>query len=160
MHKPTIALEEPHIDVRIIALVFLGFTRAYLEDDGIAIRAILQMMTVMNSGFESGAIAGPKNLFTRVRDQHELALENIYELIFGGMPMPLAGPGAGQQAQEIDSEVGQPGGIPDSLARATCAGTAEWRGISRAGDRGNVLKVDSFCHAAIPLPRKLEFAVI
>jgi hypothetical protein len=157
---PAVSFEEAQIDVRVVALVLRDFARAYLEDDGIPTGSILQMMTIVDGGFESGAIAGAKNLLPRVRDEHELALEHVHELIFRGMPMPLARPGAGLQSQEIDSEIGQSGGITDSLAPATGAWTVEWRGISRAGNRGYFSKIDSFWHAFIPLPRQLEFAVI
>jgi hypothetical protein len=160
VHEPAVAFEEAHIDVGVVALVFLDFACAYLEDDGVLVGSILQMMAIMDSGLEAGAISGTENLFSRVRDQHELALEHVHELIFGGMPMPLAGPGAGLQAQEVDSEVGQPGGIPDSLAPAPGARVVEWGGVAGAGNHGHIVKIDSFCHAVIPLPRKLEFAVI
>jgi hypothetical protein len=159
VHIPAVAFEEAHIDVRVVALVFRDFARAYLEDDGILPGSILQMMAVLNSGFEAGAVAGTKKLLPRVRDQHELALEHVHELIFRGMPMPLARPGAGLQPQQIDSEVGQTGGVPDSLAPASGARKVEWRRISTAGNRGYVSKIDSFWHAFIPLPRQLEFAV-
>jgi len=130
VHEPAVAFEEAQVDVRVVALVLPDFARSYLEDDGVPIGSILQMMAVVDAGFEPGAIAGTKNLFPRVRDENEFALEYVHELIFRGMPMPLARPGAGLQAQEIDSEIGQSGGITDSLAPATGAWTVEWRGIS------------------------------
>jgi hypothetical protein len=165
VHVPAFALEKAQVDVWVIALVLLDFARAYLESDGLSVRSILQMVSVADSGFESGTIARAKSLFSGVRDEHELALEDVYELILRGMPMPLAGPGAGRQSQEIHSEIGKSGGIPDSLAFAAGAWAVEGGRVARAGNRGYLWNIDSLCHAVPALavcsmPRKAEFAVI
>jgi hypothetical protein len=106
MHVPAVAFEKTHVDVRVIALIFLGFTRPDLEEDGVPVGSILYMVAVADSGFESGAIAGAKKLLSGVCDEHDLALEDVNELILGGMPMTLAGPGTGRQPQEIHPEIG------------------------------------------------------
>jgi hypothetical protein len=49
VHVPALTFEETEVDVRVVAFVFLGFARAYLENDGIAVRSVLQMMPVMGS---------------------------------------------------------------------------------------------------------------
>jgi hypothetical protein len=81
------------------------------------------------------------------------------------MPMPLAGPGAGRQSQEIHPEIRKSGGIPESLTFAAGAWAVEGGGVARAGNHGYLRKIDSLCHAVPALavrsmPRKAEFAVI
>jgi hypothetical protein len=63
-----------------------------LEDEGIAVRAVLQLMAVGHTGLEPGAIAGSQCLLARVAHEHDLPLHDEDELVLCRMPVPLARP--------------------------------------------------------------------
>jgi len=80
-----------HVDIRIIGGV-AGNAGSDLEDLCVAIRAVLEAMTVRVPGREPGGISRAKHLFTSVGDEHDLAGEDIDELVAAGVPMTLARP--------------------------------------------------------------------
>lgn len=60
------------VDVRVFGDVVVE-ARADFEEDGVGFGAILEVVTVGVARFEAGAVAWPKGLFARVRDEHDLA---------------------------------------------------------------------------------------
>jgi len=96
--------QEPHVDIRILSFVF-RFAGSYFKHDRVPRRSILQMVTVFDSRFKASAIAGAKDFFAGIGDQHHLALDDEYKLILCSMPMPLTGPSSSRQAHQIHSKV-------------------------------------------------------
>src|SRR5688572_22888626 len=92
---------------------------ADFEHGGLLPRAVLQTVPVAVVGREPGAVAGPQHLLAGVGDEHDLAREDINELVLASVPVALARPRAGRQAQQIDPELRQPGRVaePGALAR-------------------------------------------
>ena len=92
-------LQKVQVDIRIVPFVFGHFARANFKYDSITGRAILQMMRVLNARLESGTIPGPEQFLAAIGDEHHFAVENVYKLILGRMPMPLTGPCPWRQTQ-------------------------------------------------------------
>ncbi len=131
------AFREDQVDIRIVDGAFIAPAAADLQHHRLAARAILQVMTVGFAGLEAGDVARRQQFLAIVRHQHHLAFEHIDQLVFGRMPVPLARPGSGRQAQEVHSELGQAGGIPQTPALARRAGFIMGHGVACAlGVRG------------------------
>src|SRR3984957_18557371 len=90
---------EAQVDIRIVPFVLGYFARADLQNDRILVRSILQVMSVLDPRLEARAITGSKRLLPGVGHEHHLAFEDVDKFIFGTMPMPLTGPGAGGKPQ-------------------------------------------------------------
>ena len=89
------------------------------EEDGVGGAAILEVVAVAAAGGESGAIAGAQRLLAGVGDEDDLAEEHPDELVLFGVPVALARPGAGRQADEVDAELREAGGVAEAVpARA------------------------------------------
>src|SRR5205823_3305283 len=134
-----------HVDIRIIA------DRAHcagadLQQLRVLVGAVLQAMAVLVVGREAGGVAGAQYLFALVSDEDDLARQHIDEFVFAGVPMPLARPGAGREAQEVDAELGQPGRVAQLCALAGAAGLVEGRRIQRADYRGQRGNIDALRH--------------
>src|SRR5262249_3554968 len=107
--------------IRIVAIILVGPARPHLEQESVPVGTILQVVPVRDSGLEAGAVAGVQSLLTAVRYQHDLALQNIHELILGAVPVPLTRPGTRWQPQVVHAEIRELGGIaePAPLTRRT-----------------------------------------
>jgi hypothetical protein len=57
-------------------------------------RRVLEVMAIMLTGFEAGAVAGVENGVAGVRDEHDRSSQDENEFVFVSVPMALAGPGA------------------------------------------------------------------
>ena len=112
--------------------------------------AVLQMMAVFLARLEAGAIARLQDFFAGVGHQHHFAFQHIDEFVLLEVPVALAGPGARRQPQQIDAELGQPGGIAQAAALAGPAGLIIGRRIEGAGARGQILGIDAFGHGRFP----------
>src|SRR5579863_755785 len=141
------------VEIGIIDAIVLGIARADLEEDGLRVGPVLQMMAVGLARLESGAVARPQHLFARIADQHDLALEDVYELILRRMPVPLAGPRAGRQAQQIDAELGEARHIPQPQPLALPARLVVGRRIA-AAERDFDCREIYFLH--VPPPTECE----
>src|SRR5260221_11563020 len=62
--------------------------RADLEVDRVALRPIDEMMTVSDPSLETRGVARLQHGRATVLDQHDLALEDVNELVFGLVPWP------------------------------------------------------------------------
>ena len=122
-----------HVDIGIFT-PFAFRPCADFQHQRIPGAAILQMMAILVPGVEPGAIAWLQNFLAIVGDQHDLAGQDIDELILFGVPMTLAGPDPRWQAQKIDAELGQTGGVAQFLSDAGAAGFVERRRVKRADD--------------------------
>lgn len=67
---------------------------------------------------EGGAIAGARQCLAVILDQHQLAFEQIDELV--RMPVALARPCAWRQVHEIDPEIAEPAPTPPPEGKGRC----------------------------------------
>ena len=84
----------------------------------------------------------PEDLLAIVGDQHHLALHDPDELVLGGVPVALARPLAGRQAQQVDAELGQAGGVAEQQPLAPLAGRVIGRRIAGSGAAGGLGGID------------------
>src|SRR5690349_6308219 len=131
-----------HVDIRVVGRVACD-PGADFEDLGVTLRAVLQAMPVGVSGREPGGVAGAQHLLAAVGDEHDLARKHIDELVAPGMPVALARPGAGRQAEKVYAELRQPGGVAQFGARACAARNVEGRWVKGADDRGQLIDTDA-----------------
>jgi hypothetical protein len=86
------------------------------------------MMTVAGPGGEPDTISGPDGFATRVRHEHDLALDHVDELILLRMRVPGRRLAAGQNSYEVDAVVPEPRMIAQASVENVCAvprGTAQ-----------------------------------
>src|SRR5690606_26122271 len=127
-----LSLGGDHVDVGIVAGVLGGTARTDFQQHGLAITAVLDLVAVGDARLEAGAVAGAQQGFALVLDQHHLAVQHPDELVFRAMPVALAGPGPGGQAQQIDAELIQADRVAQPPAATRLAGTGEFFRISRS----------------------------
>jgi len=89
-----------HVDIRVMGRV-AGYAGADFEHLGVTLRAVLQAMPVRISGRKPGRIARAQNLLAAIGDEHDLAGNDVNELVAAGMPVTLARPGAWRQAKQV-----------------------------------------------------------
>jgi hypothetical protein len=89
------------------------------------------MMSIFRARLESSAIAGAQHLLAAIRDQHHLPGDDIHEFIFRRMPMALARPAPGRQAQQVHAKIRQARRVPQPLPHAGGAGGIERLRIAR-----------------------------
>jgi len=85
-------------------------------------------MAITLTGFEAGAIASVEDGIADVGDEHDRSFQDVNELVFESMPMALTRPGARAQLQQIDAELGEPGGPPEPPPGLVLAGFVEGLG--------------------------------
>src|SRR5690606_1780712 len=91
---------------------------------------------------ETAAVTRAQQRVAMRRDQHYLAPARGHELVLGRMPMAPARPGARRQAQQVDPELGQAGGIAQAHALARGAGRIVGRRIAAARADRKLLDID------------------
>jgi hypothetical protein len=99
MRITCVTLECMQVDVWIEGFVICRSTRADLENGRRMRGSILEMMAVGYARREAGTVTGSQNLFTSIGHEHDLAVEDVHELILHRVPVPLAGPGARWQRE-------------------------------------------------------------
>src|SRR5258708_30825176 len=114
-----LVLANAQVDVRIFRLL-AHRTRADLEINRVPRRAIDQAMTVDDTGLESRCFAGLENRLAFVLAQDERALDDIDELILGGVPAALRGLRAPLQSGQADPELIEADRIAEPLAQTAC----------------------------------------
>ena len=87
-----------------------------------------------------------QDLLAAFCNQHNLSLQDVYELLSLGMPMPLAGPGAWGQFKEIDADLLEPRRCGQSMSNLVLTWRSERLWISRAGRNGCALDSDLLLH--------------
>src|SRR5688572_15720866 len=90
------------------------------------------MMAVGYARWEARTVTGLQNLFTGIRHEHDLALEDIHKLVLHRVPVPLTRPGARWQHEVIHTKLREPGRIAQSTPKTFPAGLIERRWIVRA----------------------------
>ena len=124
----------------IISASPCGGAVADLEQQGVAAASVDDLMAVRPAGRESRRHAGGQQLLAAVRDEHDLALDDVDELVLPAVPVPLRGGEAGRQPHEIDagSSAGGCSGLPSAMVQPLwkgCVGTPRRRRVSvRPGD--------------------------
>src|SRR5689334_1753692 len=106
-------------------------------------------MTIAIAGPESRRIAAPESLFAFVRNEHDFPGKHVDEFVAFDVPVPLAGPSSGRQAQLIDPELRQVGGIAEPLAFPCAAGLIKWRRIRGPGVGRKGFSLDAFGHVGL-----------
>jgi len=139
-----------HVYVAVVGAI-AGNPAADLQHLGVAARSILQAMAVAVTGREAGSVAGPERLFAAVGNEDDLAGEDIHKLILAGVPMPLARPRAGRQAQQVDAELRQSCPVAEPLSLARSAGRIKGRRVERADYGRQRGDVDPLRHCSLPL---------
>ena len=82
-------------------------------------------LAVGNAGAKADAVPGAQDLLTRITHQHDLAFEDVHELVLGAVPVTLARPAAGRQGHQIDAEVTQAARIAQAPPRTRGTGCIE-----------------------------------
>src|SRR5258708_1243282 len=99
-------------------------TRADLKIDRVALRLIDEMMAVGDPSLETRGVAPLQHGRAAILDQHDLTLEHVNEFVFGLVPVPAGGGGAGPKARQTNPALPSPhtvGRVPGpdgGLARA------------------------------------------
>ena len=88
------------IDIRIESLIVFQAGRTYFENARRNAGSILQVMSIGVPGKKSRALSGAKDLLAAFGYQHDLSLQDVYELFCLCMPVPLARPGTRPPVQE------------------------------------------------------------
>src|SRR5882672_4863624 len=86
VREASAALGHPQIDIRVGHFIVLGAARPDLQVERVLAAAILQLVAIRGSPLKAGAVAGAKNFFAVVGDQHEFTLQHIDEFIFDAVP--------------------------------------------------------------------------
>src|SRR5690606_12453114 len=104
--------------------------------------AVLQLVPVGRAGLEPGAVAGAEHRLAFLLDQHDLALQHPDELVLALVPVSLARPCPGRQAQQVDPELPQaePVALPAVASRLARYRMFLW--ISHPVARRRALNVD------------------
>jgi hypothetical protein len=95
----------PEIDIRIMCLIASHISRSYFEDQCPGAGSVLQVMSVGVTGEEAGAIARLQDFLAPFRNEDNLSLQNVDELLRQSVPMPLAGPRSRRQFQQVYAKV-------------------------------------------------------
>jgi hypothetical protein len=84
------------------------------------------MMAVPCAFRKRSAIARVQYSLAAIFDEHQLAFEQIYELVFVAVPMALTGPAARRQRHQIHAEIAKATRIAQAPARTRSTGLVEW----------------------------------
>jgi len=118
------------IDIRIVAFIAIEGRRTDLQHAGQLGGPILQVMAMGFARRERGAVPSAQDLLAVSADQHNLALDDIDELLGMGVPMVLARPRARLQLQEVDAELREAGRLRQAASQLVPAWHIEWRRVA------------------------------
>ena len=93
---------------------------------------------------------GAERFFAAVGNEDDLTGEDIDKLILAVVPMPLARPRAGRQAQQVDAELRQSRRVAEPLSLARSAGRIKGRRVERPDYRRQRGDVDPLRHCSLP----------
>ena len=104
------------------------------------------------TGLKARAHAGAQQLGARRGLQHDLALQDVDELVLFGVEVPARGLPAGHDAREVDTEVPEPGMIAKTAVRALLVGRPELLRVARGVALGQRQRIKSeyVSHASPP----------
>jgi hypothetical protein len=115
---------------------------ADLQDDGLGAGAVLQVVAVGDAVREARAVAGAQHGLALVGQQHDLAGQDVDELVLVAVVVALAGSGAGLKVQLVHSELREPGGGSQAHALAAPAGRVKRRRVGGAEAGRGFLEID------------------
>jgi hypothetical protein len=98
-------------------------------------------MSVAIAWEKGSAVSDAQDLLTAFRDEHNLSLQNVHELLCVGVPMALAGPGARLQFKKVDADLLEPGRYRQPMSYFVLARRGEWFRIARASRDGRALDI-------------------
>jgi hypothetical protein len=87
-------------------------------------------MTVACAFGKRSAIPWVQYSLAAIFDEHQLAFEQIYELVFVAVPVALTGPASSRQGHQIHTEIAKATRIAQAPPRTRSTGFIEWRGIA------------------------------
>ena len=93
-------------------------------------RAVDQAMAIGDAGLPTGGVAGTQHRLAAVLVQDHLAFEDVDELVFVGVPVPLGRLRSRLEPRKVDTELVEPDRIAEPLARASLDRFAERIGIA------------------------------
>src|SRR5262252_2349664 len=99
-------------------------------------------MAIALTGLKAGAIARLKRGFASVSDENDRTPDDVDELVLVRMPMALTRPSSRAQLQEIDSELGEASGQPETTPGLVLAGLVERLRITRSGARSRARDIN------------------
>src|SRR4051812_44232150 len=108
-------------------------------------------MSIGIAGKEGRAIAGAEDLLVAFRNEHDLPLQNVDELLRQCVPMPLTGPGPRRQVQQVDADLLQPCRYRQPTPDFILTRRGERLGIARTGRDRRASDIDLSLHVASPL---------
>src|SRR5208282_707541 len=95
---------------------------------------------------EASSVARAQNFLAIIADENHFTRQHINELILFGVPVALARPGPGRQAQEVDAELRQAHRVAKPPSLPHPAWLIEWRGIERPDDGRDRNEIDALFH--------------
>ena len=107
-----------------------------------------RVMAITLPAFEARAIASFEDGIAGVGDEHDRSSQDEDEFVFVSVPMALTGPGARALLQQINAELGEAGGMPESPPSLVLAGFVERLGIARSDARAGLCNID--LHVSTP----------
>ena len=108
---PRATLQGMQINIGVKRLILIRSSCSHLQDHCVSRGSVLQVVPVRDTGFEANAIAWAEKFFAVIRHQDHRTLEHVNKLVLFGVPMPLARPSSGREAQQVNSELRKPRGI-------------------------------------------------
>ena len=91
------------------------------------------MMSIGIPGEKGSALSGVQDFLAAFGHQHNFSLQDIYELLRLGVPVPLAGPGLRSQFEQVDADVLEPRRDRQPAPNFILTRCCERFGISGAG---------------------------
>ena len=80
------------------------------------------MVAIRVPGREARGHARAQDLLAGTRHEGQLAFHHVDQLVLVAVPVALRGPATGRQLDQIDPELGQPGGIAERALDTRCDG--------------------------------------
>lgn len=142
--------QDAEVDVGIDHGLACRRARADFEHHRVLAAAVLEAVAVGLARLEAGTVAGPQHVLAGLADQRHLAFEHVDELVLGAVPVALRRPRARRQAQQVDAELGEAGGIAEPGPLARPAGLVIGRRVERAGGLARGGNVDLLRHGSRP----------
>src|SRR5262245_32160819 len=106
------------------------------------LRLVDEVMAVRHAGLESGAVARLEHGLAGVLDQHQLAFEDIDELVLLLVPMSQRRSGARLEARQVDAELGEAGDVAKRRLLAAVSHLAKVARIDTLGTHRGFADVD------------------
>ena len=140
-YEPPVAVRAHQIYVRAGRQV-IGMPAADFKVHGDRRAVIPQVVAVAGALGKGCAVSSSKHRLAFVLDKHNLAFQDVHELIFMTVPVPLTRPLSRWQSHQVDAERFDASRIAQPSARSSRAGFVEVRGIPGSHSDRNSSDVD------------------